>query len=132
MGKDHVLHVDLCVTLVTPFIFTLIQTVKMGWFRKTNSASLMCKQRQTCGSKLGLVYGSRTEAMQKNKNILNSEAAVIHENKRNAAGNSERVVHPCFRLRGKIKPDIPYSVFPNNLHTFSVFTVTPNAFFAFF
>jgi len=38
--------------------------------------------------------GSRTEAMQKNKNILNSLAAVIHENKRDATGNSEKVVHP--------------------------------------
>jgi len=29
------------------------------------------------------------------KNILNSVAAVIHKNKRNAAGNSETFVHPC-------------------------------------
>jgi len=32
--------------------------------------------------------------MQKNKNILNSLAAVIHKNKCNSAGNSEKVVHP--------------------------------------
>ena len=44
--------------------------------------------------------GSRKEAMQKNKNILNSLATVIHKNKRNAAGNSERVVHAWFRPTG--------------------------------
>ena len=34
---------------------------------------------------------SRTEAMQ---NVLNSLAAVIHKSKRNAAGNSKKVVQP--------------------------------------
>jgi len=58
--------------------------------------------KQTCGSKLGSVCGSRTKAMQ--KNILNSLEAAIHENKRNAAGNSEKVVHPCSKnKKGKIE-----------------------------
>jgi len=39
------------------------------------------------------VCGSRTETMQKNPNISNSHAPVIHKNKRIAAGNSEKVVH---------------------------------------
>jgi len=37
--------------------------------------------KQTCGTRLGSVCGSRTEAMQKN-----SLAAVIHKHKRNVAG----------------------------------------------
>jgi len=53
--------------------------------------------KQTRGSKLGSVCGSRTESMQKKKNIVNSLAAVINKNKHNAAGNSEKVVHPCTR-----------------------------------
>jgi len=36
--------------------------------------------KQTCGSRLGSVCGSRTEAMQK-QNILNSVAAVILQKK---------------------------------------------------
>ena len=52
--------------------------------------------KQTCGSREGSVCGSKTEAMQKTKIILNSPAAVIHKNKRNAAGNGKTVVHPCF------------------------------------
>jgi len=35
------------------------------------------------------------EQKQRNKNILNSLAAVIHKNERNAAGNNENVVHHC-------------------------------------
>jgi len=44
------------------------------------------------------VFGRKTETIHKNKNILNSLAAVIHKNKCNAAGNSEKVVHPCSGL----------------------------------
>jgi len=35
--------------------------------------------------------------MQNNESILKSLAATIHKNKRNAAGNTEKVVHPWFR-----------------------------------
>ena len=51
---------------------------------------MLCRKtaKQTCGC--------RTEAMNKTKNILNSLlATVIHKNKRNAASNSEKVVHHC-------------------------------------
>jgi len=37
--------------------------------------------------------------MQQNRNILNSQTAVIHKKKRNAADNSEKVVHPCIRKK---------------------------------
>jgi len=46
------------------------------------------------GSRLGSVCGSRTAAMQKKSFNLNSLAAVIHKNKRDEAGSSEKVVHP--------------------------------------
>jgi len=36
--------------------------------------------------------GSRIKAFQKNENILNSPAAAIHKNTRNAAGSSKKVV----------------------------------------
>jgi len=49
--------------------------------------------KQMCGNKLGSACGSRTEVMQITKNILNLLMAVIHENKSNAAGSSENVVH---------------------------------------
>jgi len=42
--------------------------------------------------------GSRTE--QYKKYMLNSLAAVIHKNKRNAGGNSEEIVHPPELLEG--------------------------------
>jgi len=45
--------------------------------------------KQMCGSRLGSVYRSRTEATQKNENLLNSLAAVIHKNKCNAVSNSK-------------------------------------------
>jgi len=34
-GKDHVLNINLCVKLLT-FIFTVIQRVKVGLFKKSN------------------------------------------------------------------------------------------------
>jgi len=57
-----------------------------------------------CGSRLSSVCGSRTEAMQsrQTKNILKSVAAVIHKNKRNAVGNSEKAVHLCVNYRSVI------------------------------
>jgi len=36
--------------------------------------------------------------MQKTKDNLVSQVAVIRKNKRNAAGNGEKVVHPCSTL----------------------------------
>jgi len=41
------------------------------------------------------VCGSRTEAVQKNKNIFNSLAAIICKNKYMVAGNSKKVVRLC-------------------------------------
>jgi len=46
-----------------------------------------------CGSRQGSVCASRTEVIQK-INIRKSLAAVIHQNKRNAADISEKAVHP--------------------------------------
>jgi len=46
-----------------------------------------------CESRLDSVCGSRTETMQ--KDTVNSLAAEMNKNKGNAAGNSEKVVHPC-------------------------------------
>jgi len=51
----------------------------------------------TCRSRLGLVCGIKAEAMQENKNILDSLAFVIYKNKRNAAGSGENVLHICFK-----------------------------------
>ena len=48
--------------------------------------------KETCGSMLDSVFGSRTESILKNKIILNSLATVINKNKGNAAGNSEKIV----------------------------------------
>jgi len=42
----------------------------------------------------GSVCGSIIEAVQKNKNILNSLAAIIHKNEHHAASNSKKFVHP--------------------------------------
>jgi len=40
---------------------------------------------------LGSVCGSRTEALQKMKYVLNSLAAVIHKNNRSVAGDNGKV-----------------------------------------
>jgi len=42
--------------------------------------------KQTCGSRLSSMCGSRTEAML---------AAVLHKHRRNVAGNSEKAAQPC-------------------------------------
>jgi len=55
--------------------------------------------KQTCGSTLSSMCGSRTEATQKKKNMFKPLAAIIYKNKRNAAGNSEKVVHPGVNYR---------------------------------
>jgi len=55
--------------------------------------------KQTCRNSLGLVCGFRTETRQK---ILNSLAPVLHKNKRNVAGSSEKVVHPCPGVKLKV------------------------------
>jgi len=46
---------------------------------------------------MGLVCGMKAEAMQENKNILDSLAVVIYKNKRNAAGSGDNVLHICFK-----------------------------------
>jgi len=51
--------------------------------------------KRMCGS--SQVQGVKAEQKQC-KNILNSMAAVIRKNKRNAVGNGEKVVHPCIKL----------------------------------
>jgi len=56
--------------------------------------------KQTCGSKLDSMCGSKTLTMQ--KYISNSLSAAIHRNKRNAAGLSEKVVHLCVRRQTNI------------------------------
>jgi len=64
------------------------------------------------------VCGSRTEAIQKNKITLNSLATVIHKNKRNAAGNSEKVVHPwCRSLFANLLRHTPHFNFQKNRTT---------------
>jgi len=52
----------------------------------------LVKKRPTDVWKLRSARGGRTEAMQKCKNTLNLLAVVIHKNKRNAAGNSEKIL----------------------------------------
>jgi len=47
-----------------------------------------------CGSRRGSICGRRTAAMYKNKNIVNSLAAVIPKNNRIAVGNSKKIVQP--------------------------------------
>jgi len=42
--------------------------------------------------------------MQKTKNLLKSLAAVYRKRIRNAADNSEKVVHPCSKLHHPIGP----------------------------
>jgi len=42
--------------------------------------------KQTCGSRLSSMCGSRTEAML---------AAALHKHRRNVAGNSEKAAQPC-------------------------------------
>jgi len=56
---------------------------------------MLCRKtaKLMCESRLGSVCGSRTETMQ--KDTVNSLAAEMNKNKGNAAGNSEKVVHPC-------------------------------------
>jgi len=60
---------------------------------------ILCRKtaKETCGSRVGSVCGSRTEEMQKNRNTFISLAVVIRKNQRNAAGNSEKIVHPWYR-----------------------------------
>jgi len=53
--------------------------------------------KQTCRSSMGLVCGITAEAMQENKNILDSLSVVIYKNKRNAAGSDDNVLHICFK-----------------------------------
>jgi len=41
MKKDNALNINLCVTCVIPFIFTCIQTMKIGVFYNSNGVSFM-------------------------------------------------------------------------------------------
>jgi len=52
--------------------------------------------------------GSRTEAMQKNKNILKSLAAAVHKNKCNAAGISKKTVHLSSTYKIEVVPVFIY------------------------
>jgi len=54
--------------------------------------------KQTCGSRLGSVCGSRTEAMQKNPNIFNALAAVIRKLKVMRPSIAERLCSPDLTL----------------------------------
>ena len=54
--------------------------------------------KHKCGIRLDSLCGSRMKAIQKNKCILNSLAAVTHKNKGNAAGNSKHVVRPWYKV----------------------------------
>ena len=53
----------------------------------------VCMKTDVWKQCVGSVYGTRTEKMQKIEKNVNSLAAVIHKNKRNAVSNSEKVVH---------------------------------------
>ena len=53
--------------------------------------------KQMCGSRLGLVCESGREAMQINKNILNSLLTIILINERDVPSSSKKVVHPWLR-----------------------------------
>jgi len=55
-----------------------------------------------------LMCGSRTEAMQKNKNILKSLAAAVHKNKCNAAGISKKTVHLSSTYKIEVVPVFIY------------------------
>jgi len=53
--------------------------------------------KQTCASRLDSTCGSRTQTIERNKNTLNSLTAAVHKNKRDVAGNKEKVVHTWVR-----------------------------------
>jgi len=52
--------------------------------------------------------------VQKHKNILKSLAAIIHKNKRNAAGNSETIVHPCSTVKNRHSDVVQYLQSPHS------------------
>jgi len=58
--------------------------------------------------------GSRTEAVQNKKNILNSLAAVFHKNKSIAAGNSEKLVHTCAGVYYRVGKTFGFYVIKRN------------------
>jgi len=85
----------------------VIQNICYGGRALIYELRLLCMRKlsrktteQTCGSRLGSVYGSGTETRQKS-NIFNLLAAVLHKNKRNAPGNSEKVVYQGRNEGGK-------------------------------
>jgi len=53
--------------------------------------------KQACGSRLGSLCGSRTKAIQKNKDICNSVAPLFIELNGMRPAMAKMVVHPCCR-----------------------------------